>query len=76
MGGFRTLAQYLTLAENPQIRFADLMDGRKYTAEKQAAATRLADALEKMYAPKEGTAAGFESFGGHHRLLCAGRKQD
>ena len=54
MGGFRTLAQYLTLAENPQIRFADLMDGRKYTAEKQAAATRLADALEKMYAPKEG----------------------
>ena len=56
-GGCRLLAQFLVMAEHPQIRFSDLANGERYVQEKRAAAERVTDALEKMYAPKEGEEA-------------------
>ena len=54
MGGCRTLAYFLTMADNPQIRFADLTDEDKYMDQKKAAAQKLTDALAIYYAPDPG----------------------
>ena len=57
MGGCRLLAEFLVMAENPQIRYSDLTNGERYVQEKRAAAERVTAALEKMFAPKAGEEA-------------------
>lgn len=49
-GGYRTYAQMLLLAENPQIRFADLTDPDRFVSEKKEAGARVAEAFRRLYA--------------------------
>ena len=49
-GGYRTYAQMLLLAENPQIRFADLTNPDKFVSEKKEAGARVAEAFSRLYA--------------------------
>lgn len=44
-GGIRTMAQWLLIAENPTVRYADLMDPNKFQVEKQAAGGLLTQAM-------------------------------
>ena len=53
-GGLRLLAGLLTMARNPQVRYADLADPEKYPEEKQNAAREVLRAVTAMYPKKEG----------------------
>ena len=46
--GMAMLAGLLTMADNPDIHYADLFDPNKYVREKRAAGQKLIDALSKM----------------------------
>lgn len=53
-GAERLAAEFLTMARNRQIRYADLTDNSKYAAEKQQAAAEVAEAFRKLYPTQEG----------------------
>ncbi len=45
-GGARTLAQWLMLADNPDIHYADVMDSSKYETQKHKAGQQVAEAIQ------------------------------